>query len=89
MPVTVAVVVVVFALLYFSKVKTGFAKEGLLLGILWLLISVLIDLPLMLNPPINMTLVEYAADIGLTYAIMPTITTGMGLAIVGSRSAVA
>jgi hypothetical protein len=78
MPLVLTVAVVVCAGLYFRRVRTAYVKEGLLLGILWFLISVLIDLPLMLNPPINMTLAEYAADIGLTYLIIPVITLGMG-----------
>jgi len=83
MPVVVTLVVVVFALLYFRGVKTAFLKEGVLLGLWWFVISVLIDLPLMLSPPMNMSLVEYAADIGLTYLIMPIVTTGMGVALAG------
>lgn len=78
MPVTVALVVVVCGVWYFRGVKTAFVREGLLLGLLWWLISVVIDLPLMLSPPISMDLVEYLADIGLTYAMMPIITTGLG-----------
>jgi hypothetical protein len=39
-----------------------------------------IDLPLMLNPPINYVLVEYAADSGLAYLMMPAITVGIALA---------
>lgn len=81
MPLTLSIVVVACAERYFSLVKTAFLKEGIRLGVLWLAISVVIDLPLMLNPPINYTLVEYAADIGLTYLMMPAITVGIALAI--------
>ena len=78
MPVMVALVVVVFGALYFRRVKTAFIREGLCLGLLWLAISVLIDVPLMISPPINMPLAEYLADVGLTYLMMPIITVGLG-----------
>ena len=34
----------------------------------------------MLSAPMNYTLTEYAADIGLTYVIIPTITLGIAVA---------
>jgi hypothetical protein len=81
MPVAVAVATVTFAVIYFRRVKAGFLREGVSLGTLWFAINVLIDLPLMLNGPINMTLMEYVADIGLTYLIIPTIAIGIGLVL--------
>lgn len=80
MPVVVTVATVAFALLYFRRVTAGFVKEGTVLGCLWLAINVIIDLPLMLTGPIDMTLGEYVADIGLTYLIIPAVTVGIGLA---------
>lgn len=80
MPVTVSVVVV-FSTLQCLRPTAGMSwQKGLRLGCIWWAISVLIDLPLMLSPPINYTLVEYAADIGLTYVLIPVITVGMALA---------
>jgi hypothetical protein len=78
MAVTLSATVVGATWLYFRKRKTS-RREGLLLGVLWLVISMAIDLPLMLSPPINYSLSEYLADIGLTYAMIPIITTGMAL----------
>lgn len=80
MALTVAVMVVACALIYCRRVETVSMREGILLGLLWLVISVAIDLPLMLNPPISYSPAEYAADIGLTYLMMPVITGGMGAA---------
>jgi hypothetical protein len=80
MPVVVAAVTVLLALRYLRRVRSGFFREGLLLGLLWLVVCVVIDLPLMLSPPINMDLVEYLADVGLTYLLIPIITTGLGAA---------
>jgi hypothetical protein len=81
MPVAVTIPTVACGVAYFRKVEKEFTKEGIVVGLLWLLVSVVIDLPLMLSTPINMTLVEYMADIGLTYLIIPAITTGFGFAL--------
>jgi hypothetical protein len=80
MPVTLAAVVVGCALFYFRKVETPSLREGFLLGILWWGISLAIDLPLMLSPPISMPPLEYAADIGLTYLMIPILTLGIAKA---------
>jgi hypothetical protein len=80
MAVTLSLTVVACAILYFARVRGTSVREGLLLGGLWLAISVLIDLPLMLSPPISYTPTEYAADIGLTYLMIPAITVGIAFA---------
>jgi len=42
--------------------------------------NIALDLPLMLSPSqMQMTLAEYGADIGLTYAMIPIITAGIGI----------
>lgn len=80
MPVVLAAATVFFAHRYFKGVRARFAKEGLLLGLVWMGINVAIDLPLMLSPsPMQMRLPEYVADIGLTYVLIPIITTGIGM----------
>ncbi len=68
MPVIVTMCVVLFSVSYFRKVKADFFKEGILLGIIWLAICLIIDLMMfMLKSPIKMTLLDYMMDIGLTY----------------------
>ncbi|UCC71709.1 MAG: hypothetical protein JSV86_15215 [Gemmatimonadota bacterium] len=94
MPVVVTVATVVFVVLYFRRVNTGYVREGVLLGWLWFAISVIIDLPLMLTGPMQMSLGAYSADIGLTYLIIPAVTVGVGLssaqaAATGQRAAAA
>jgi len=46
---------------------------------------VLIDLPMFFGGPIEITVAEYFADIGLTYVAIPVVTTGLAVA---ARSAV-
>ena len=78
MPVVLTVFCVLFANLYFRKLKSNFVREGLILGVLWFVVRVVIDLPLLTLSPLNMSFVEYMKDIGLTYLILPAITTGFG-----------
>ncbi len=82
MPVTLTLVVVAFGLTYFKGVTRGFVREGVFLGLLWMAVSWVIDAPLMLlGGPMKMSIGDYAADIGLTYLIMPIVTVALGLAL--------
>ena len=80
MPVVVASATAACAVVYFRGVSRSYFREGLVLGCLWLAINVLIDMPLMLlGGPMQMTLGQYVADIGLTYLVIPAVTIGIGL----------
>ncbi len=82
MPVALAAIVVVLAGWYFGRDTQASLREGLLLGVLWLGISVVIDAPLMLlGGPMQMTIGEYLDDIGITYLMIPVITSGMAAAL--------
>lgn len=88
MPVAVALAVVLFSILYFRKLDSNFLQEGIRLGVLWLAISILIDLPLFLleNSPMSVTLAEYVSDIGITYLMIPVITVGSGYLLEKTKS---
>jgi len=82
MPVAVTGATVAFGLAYLRRARRGFLREGALLGLVWLAISLVLDAPLMLfGGPMQMTPSEYVADIGITYLIIPLITVGMGAAL--------
>ena len=81
MPVALTLVCVVFALLYFNGLKANFLRAGIWLGVVFLVVSVVIDLPLMLPAPIQMPFADYVMDVGLTYLIYPVITIGLGYAL--------
>jgi hypothetical protein len=78
-PVAVVIPTVVFAVLYMSGVTRRHARQGLLLGLLWLAMCILIDQPLFMAGPMKMSFVDYLKDIGLTYVMIPFITTGHGI----------
>jgi hypothetical protein len=82
MPVAVAAAVTGLGGRYLGDITSAHVREGLRLGILWLVISVAIDAPLMLlGGPMRMSLDAYLADIGVVYLMMPVITAGIGAAL--------
>jgi len=76
MAVTVTGTAVVLGLRY---VRHGAGRgEGLALGVVWLVVCVAIDAPLMLlGGPMQMTVGQYSADIALTYLAIPIVTWGL------------
>ena len=81
MAVSVAAVTAAMALAYFRRIHHHYLREGLSLGLTWLAICNLIDMALMLPPPIDMTATQYLADVGITYLIIPIITVAIGAAL--------
>ena len=77
---TLTTIVTILAYDYLRRIGGAQTNAGLFAGIVWLAISVLIDLPFMLSSFVGMSLDEHLADIGLTYLLIPAITTGMGMA---------
>jgi hypothetical protein len=85
MAVAVVVATVACGLAYFRKAPPAGLRDGLLVGGLWWLISVGIDLPLFSAGPMKTTLTEYFADIGLTYVAIPVITLGLAASYARTR----
>jgi hypothetical protein len=78
MPVTISATLVALMYFYFRKVEKNYFKEGLILGIIWLVINIGIDLFLFSTGPMAIPLLDYMADIGVTYLMIPIITIGFG-----------
>ena len=78
MPVAITLVVVALSYLYFRSMKNGFLKEGVVIGILWFVISIILDLLMFTWGPMAMSFTDYMKDIGLTYLIYPIVTIGIG-----------
>lgn len=82
MPLVITVTVVIFSYLYFKNIDKNIKAEGAKIGVIFLLISLIIDLILFMpNSPMHMNLLDYLSDIGLTYLMIPVITIGMGYVI--------
>ncbi len=86
MPVAIAIIVVPLGVVYFRRIRRRFMREGLRLGLLWLVMCVAITAPLMLlGWPMQMTVPEYLADIAVTYLMIPVITIGIAAARAQAR----
>jgi len=82
MPVAMSVFTSFFAYRYFRIVENNYVKEGIYLGLIFIVINWVIDAVLMLSPsPMQMTFSDYVYDIGFTYFMIPPITFGFGYAM--------
>ncbi len=87
MPVVLSVITSFFAYKYFKTLSDNYVKEGVMLGIIFILVNWIIDAVIMLSPsPMQMTLLEYFQDIGLTYFMILPITIGMGFLLQHQKS---
>jgi hypothetical protein len=62
---------------YFRAVTTDFVREGIVAGIIWLAINLLLDV-LILVPFAKMEIKDYVVSIGLRYLQIPVISTMAG-----------
>ena len=76
---------VVVTIIYFYNVKKNFVLAGARAGIVWMLMSLAIDMPLFSSGPMHMEMIAYMKDIGITYVMIPVITVGMGIALARRR----
>ena len=79
MPVVLVLTVMIVSVLYFKKIEKESLKEGVIAGVLWFVLSLVIDLMLFLPAsPMQMSFSDYMMDIGLTYLIILMIPIGIG-----------
>ena len=79
MSVVLVLTVMIISVLYFKKIEKESLKEGLIAGVLWFVLSLVIDLMLFLPAsPMQMSFSDYMMDIGLTYLIILMIPIGIG-----------
>ncbi|WP_129582619.1 hypothetical protein [Methanolobus psychrotolerans] len=86
MIVTGALVGVFLAVRYFRDVETDYVREGVILGIVWLAVNLLLDLSMVFGGFFQMTVRQYFTDIGMRYLSMPIYTIGMGYALVQKKN---
>lgn len=77
MPVTLAVTTALLGVRYFVRTEKVAVEEGFILGLTWMVISLLIDYPFFSYGPMKMDYSMYWKDIGFTYLIIPAVTTGL------------
>jgi hypothetical protein len=80
MTVLVVLSAVIFSVIYFTQKVS--LREGVVLGILWLAINLVIDLLLFLpKSPMQMPFSVYMSQIGVKYLSIPIITIGIAVII--------
>ncbi len=69
---------VVLSVAYFGSVKKDFFGVGVIIGLVWLAVSLAADLVLVYTGFFRMSFTQYFTDIGLRYLSIPIYTAGMG-----------
>jgi uncharacterized membrane protein YpjA len=69
---------------YFKKVNENYLTEGILVGIIWFCLNILLDL-LVLVPMSKMPIPDYFAQIGLRYLVMPAMSIAVGAALTNKK----
>ena len=72
-----SIVGAICAVLYFNKVEKDFLKEGIILGVVWIIVNWLMDFAALL-PLSKMPYGQYFMEIGLRYIGMLTPTVAIG-----------
>ncbi len=68
-----------FSYLYFRDINMNFIKEGIIIGVTWLILSIVFDLILMIVGISTISLTDYAMLVAPLYVIIPVITVSYGL----------
>jgi hypothetical protein len=77
-PVAITLAVSIASVRYFSSITKRYFFIGLCLGIIWLLVSFVLDALMFSWGPMKMTLWDYIKDVGITYLIILILPTGIG-----------
>jgi len=77
MVVSSTLVGILFIYFYFKRINDDYLHEGLLIGIVWFIVNIILDL-LVLVLLLKSPLVEYLISPGIGYLNIPIICTGMG-----------
>jgi len=64
--------------IYFKRIEKNYLSEGILVGLVWFLMNVILDL-IVLVPMSGMDRGTYVAQIGLRYLVIPVMSIAMGI----------
>lgn len=68
---------VLLLVIYFRGIEKNYLKEGIIVGLTWLIINWLLDFVILL-PLAKVNMAIYFSQTGLRYLIIPIISIGMG-----------
>ena len=77
--VVLAATVIGFTYLYLKDITENFVREGIITGVVWVLVSIILDLVLIIIGITKLSLENYAIYVAPLYIIIPAITIGFGL----------
>ena len=69
---------------YFKKINENYLKEGVVIGISWFAINIILDL-LILIPMSEMAYPDYFEQIGLRYLAIPAFSIAVGAALANKK----
>ncbi len=67
----------ILMVLYFKKINKDYLKEGIIIGLIWFAINIILDL-LVLLPMSGMSMPDYFAQIGIRYLVIPVMGIMVG-----------
>lgn len=74
----IAITVIIISYLYFKNIYTNFVKEGVIIGVVWLIISIILDMLMIIVGITQLSLITYTMYVAPIYLIIPVITIGRG-----------
>lgn len=70
----------VLLILYFKNINADYLKEGIIVGVIWFVINIGLDL-LILIPMSGKSIPDYFTQIGLGYLAIPAMSIAVGTAL--------
>ncbi len=83
---TITISVALFSYLYFKNVSLNFIREGIVIGLTWLVISVVLDSVLIAFGITHVSFADYAVNVPPLYVIILAVTIGYGLYLDQNRN---
>ena len=74
----------VLLILYFKKINAAYLKEGIIVGVVWFVMNILLDV-LVLLPMSGMSFPNYFVQIGLGYLAMPAMSVAVGASLADKK----
>ncbi|NJD78031.1 MAG: hypothetical protein FIB08_13220 [Candidatus Methanoperedens sp.] len=69
---------------YFKNVNEAYLKEGIIVGVIWFGMNILLDL-LVLIPISGMSIADYSTRIGILYLVIPVMSILVGKALANKK----
>lgn len=72
-----SVIGAILMVLYFKNIQKDYLREGIIIGMVWFAINIILDL-LVLLPMSGMSVADYFAQIGIRYLVIPVMSIMVG-----------